>query len=151
MDWIDGKFTNYTQDESLNVALRSAVKAGKDTLNKYYELTDDSEVYRIAMSEPHSSYQRLNQLYFFSVLHPRNKLHYFKKAKWPKYWIRTAEELVRDRLEDGYEEFGPHPSALAEEGARRENTPSVEVSNLNSIFHGSLLYFSGVTTATKFP
>ncbi|KAH7903748.1 hypothetical protein BJ138DRAFT_977553, partial [Hygrophoropsis aurantiaca] len=57
----------------------------KKTLNRYYQLTDASEVYRIAM-----------------VLHPRHKLTYFKNAKWESSWIDTAEALVRNEFEQSY-------------------------------------------------
>ncbi|KAF9561572.1 hypothetical protein CPC08DRAFT_600203, partial [Agrocybe pediades] len=55
------------------------------TLNKYYNATDHSEVYRIAM-----------------VLHPRHKLSYFKKAGWKDSWIQTAEDIVRAEYERTY-------------------------------------------------
>ncbi|KAF8805310.1 hypothetical protein BYT27DRAFT_7105472 [Phlegmacium glaucopus] len=45
----------------------------KQTLNHYYNKTDHSEVYRIAM-----------------VLHPQHKLHYFEKARWEEMWIETV-------------------------------------------------------------
>ncbi|KAG2739686.1 hypothetical protein P692DRAFT_201669890, partial [Suillus brevipes Sb2] len=54
----------------------------KKTLDRYYQLTDKSEVYRIAM-----------------VLHPRHKLSYFKSAGWEDAWIKTMEDLVRDEFE----------------------------------------------------
>ncbi|KAG2041385.1 hypothetical protein BDR03DRAFT_805869, partial [Suillus americanus] len=57
----------------------------KKTLDQYYELTDTSEVYRIAM-----------------ILHPRHKLTYFKSAGWEQDWIRTAETLVCDEFERSY-------------------------------------------------
>ncbi|KAF9226090.1 hypothetical protein BS17DRAFT_655664, partial [Gyrodon lividus] len=42
-----------------------AIAIVKKTLNRYYELTDSSDVYHIAM-----------------VLHPRHKLQYFQQANW---------------------------------------------------------------------
>ncbi|KAH9976029.1 hypothetical protein BGW80DRAFT_1142870, partial [Lactifluus volemus] len=73
MDKIDEYFTTRLKDESLNVAIRAAIISAKSTLNKYYALTDDTEVYRIAM-----------------VLDPRYKLRYFKKAGWDDEWIQTS-------------------------------------------------------------
>ncbi|KIK74065.1 hypothetical protein PAXRUDRAFT_81757, partial [Paxillus rubicundulus Ve08.2h10] len=49
------------------------------TLNKYYQLTDSSEVYRIAM-----------------VLHLQHKLSYFKNTNWEESWIDATRDLVRD-------------------------------------------------------
>ena len=37
-----------------------------------------------------------------SVLHPRYKLEYFKKAGWEPDWINTAEELVRTSFNKFY-------------------------------------------------
>jgi hypothetical protein len=36
------------------------------------------------------------------VLHPRYKSTYFHKAKWPREWITTAEELFREQWETYY-------------------------------------------------
>ncbi|KAG1898335.1 uncharacterized protein F5891DRAFT_955709 [Suillus fuscotomentosus] len=63
MDLIDDKLTSYSQDHKYLPAICAAVCLAKKTLNRYYELTDTSEVYRIAM-----------------VLHPHHKLSYFKNA-----------------------------------------------------------------------
>ncbi|KAI9449208.1 hypothetical protein BJY52DRAFT_1206411 [Lactarius psammicola] len=51
-------------------SIRAALTIGKNAMNRYYNKTDHSEVYRIAM-----------------VLHPRHKLEYFKKHKWEDAWI----------------------------------------------------------------
>ncbi|KAG1904131.1 uncharacterized protein F5891DRAFT_977614 [Suillus fuscotomentosus] len=63
-------------------SIHVAAGLAKKTLNRYYELTDSSEVYRIAM-----------------ILHPRHKLAYFKRANWEQQWIDTAETLVRNAYE----------------------------------------------------
>ncbi|KAJ8584174.1 hypothetical protein M405DRAFT_684601, partial [Rhizopogon salebrosus TDB-379] len=74
MDHIDTTFTSgMIQKELLHPAIRVALSLVKKTLNRYYSLTDSSEVYRIAM-----------------VLHPRHKLEYFKHAGWKPEWIETA-------------------------------------------------------------
>ncbi|KAF8219411.1 hypothetical protein L208DRAFT_1076893, partial [Tricholoma matsutake] len=50
MDHIDMAFTNVTLPSSKNhPAVRAAIKIAKWTLNKYYSLTDTSEVYQISM------------------------------------------------------------------------------------------------------
>ena len=51
MDHIDETLTNQSQDMSLEPSIRGALSLAKKTLNKYYNKTDDSEVYRIAMSK----------------------------------------------------------------------------------------------------
>jgi hypothetical protein len=49
MDLIDEKLTLYSRNKKYSPAIRAAVRLAKETLNRYYELTDCSEVYRIAM------------------------------------------------------------------------------------------------------
>ncbi|KAF9221347.1 hypothetical protein BS17DRAFT_655248, partial [Gyrodon lividus] len=73
MDLINEKLTTYSLNPKYSPAIHAAVGLAKQTLNRYYQLTDSTEVYRIAM-----------------VLHPRHKLTYFKKANWEEGWIDTA-------------------------------------------------------------
>ncbi|KIM59460.1 hypothetical protein SCLCIDRAFT_126126, partial [Scleroderma citrinum Foug A] len=56
----------------------SVVRLAKNTLNKYYSLTDSSKVYYCIVM----------------VLHPHYKLDYFKQAKWQAEWINTTHKLV---------------------------------------------------------
>lgn len=52
MDLIDQRLTTqHKQTAKYDFAIRTAMGLAKRTLNKYYELTDSSEAYRIAMSE----------------------------------------------------------------------------------------------------
>lgn len=52
MDLIDQHLaTKHQQTAKYNYAIRTAMGLAECTLNKYYELTDMSEAYRIAMSE----------------------------------------------------------------------------------------------------
>lgn len=51
MDHIDEKLATDSLDESLSPAIRAAALLAKRTLNRYYNMTDHSEVYRIAMGE----------------------------------------------------------------------------------------------------
>jgi hypothetical protein len=75
------------------LVIRTAALRGLTMMKKYYSLTDESVVFRIAMS--------MNYFYSLScahdglVLHPKHKTSYFVKAKWPREWIQTAENLVR--------------------------------------------------------
>lgn len=36
------------------------------------------------------------------VLHPRHKLHYFKKAGWEETWIEAAHDIVRTEFDETY-------------------------------------------------
>lgn len=50
MDHIDTYLTNAASNDNLSPAIRAALLLGKKTMNKYYDKTDHSELYRIAMS-----------------------------------------------------------------------------------------------------
>ncbi|KAG2109988.1 uncharacterized protein F5147DRAFT_772829 [Suillus discolor] len=78
MDLIHNELTSYSCHPKYLPAIQAAVHLAKKTLNRYYELTDTSEVYRIAM-----------------VLHPHHKLLYFKNAGWEDNWVNTAETLSK--------------------------------------------------------
>lgn len=50
MDFIDTSFTNsILEKDSVDAAIRAAIRLAKKTLNRYYSLTDASNLYRIAM------------------------------------------------------------------------------------------------------
>lgn len=51
MDHIDECLTTISQDLKYSKAIRAALALGKQTLNRYYDKTDHSEVYRIAMGK----------------------------------------------------------------------------------------------------
>jgi hypothetical protein len=100
MDHIDAHLATATRTTGYSASIRAALAIGKKTLNRYYNKTDYSEVYRIAMGGFH-----LDISYFidsFSVLHPRHKLQYFKNAGWEDSWIETARVIVRDEFDQTY-------------------------------------------------
>jgi len=80
MDRIDQVLEKDTDLQKFSPTLRAALDIGRQTLNRYYSKTDDSEVYRIAM-----------------ILHPRNKTRYFKKSGWEAEWIELAVIILRKR------------------------------------------------------
>ena len=52
VDYVDEVFTTGMLDHNhFDPAIHTAVGLAKNTLNKYYSLTDSSKVYRIAMSK----------------------------------------------------------------------------------------------------
>ncbi|KAJ3816306.1 hypothetical protein F5880DRAFT_1455434, partial [Lentinula raphanica] len=74
MDAIDQSFASgIVETHRVAAPVRHALSIGKRTLNKYYALTDDSYIYRMAI-----------------VLHPSLKLDHFAKVKWPQPWIDAA-------------------------------------------------------------
>ena len=51
MDWMHNDLISACNNEDYSTAIHDALKIGKNLLNKYYSITDNSEVYRIAMSK----------------------------------------------------------------------------------------------------
>jgi len=104
MDHIDKMLA--TSSDSLykfSVAIRAALAIGKSAMNRYYNKTDQSEVYHIAMGlvfyYSNISYVLIS---IYLVLHPRHKLEYFKKHNWEELWIQTAHEIVREEFDQSY-------------------------------------------------
>lgn len=62
MDHIDEKLTSYSRNKKYSLSIRTAVQLAKKTLNRYYELTDSSEVYRITMGMYYIFFQSIFQL-----------------------------------------------------------------------------------------
>ncbi|KAI1788193.1 hypothetical protein LXA43DRAFT_895012 [Ganoderma leucocontextum] len=85
MDHVEETLTDASQGDDYDNAIRVACNLAKKTLDKYYSLTDESATYQIAM-----------------ILHPRHKLDYFKKLKWPQVWQRTARKLVETEYANRY-------------------------------------------------
>jgi len=102
MDHID-KFLATASERQYSPVIRAALAIGKRTINKYYNMTDHSEVYRIAMGMSFTPiYILLPSKSKFSVLHPHHKLEYFKKHGWDATWIKTARQIVRDEFDRSY-------------------------------------------------
>ncbi|KAF6746980.1 hypothetical protein DFP72DRAFT_766809, partial [Ephemerocybe angulata] len=86
MDKIDEILTTNSLDEkTLQPCIRAACSLAKKTLNRYYDKTDHSENYRIAM-----------------VLHPRFKLDYFRSADWDSDWVQTARGITEEVFNKSY-------------------------------------------------
>ncbi|KAF7776844.1 hypothetical protein Agabi119p4_5237 [Agaricus bisporus var. burnettii] len=97
MDHFDEKLATIIVSPHYSPSIRSAIRFGKKTLNKYYSKTDHSNIYRVAM-----------------VLDPRYKLSYFKKLDWEPEWIAEAEEMVK-KVFDGYESPSSTTTTATEE------------------------------------
>ncbi|KAI0744391.1 hypothetical protein BC629DRAFT_1299019 [Irpex lacteus] len=92
MDRIDEYLATASVDKTYLPSIRAAASLGKKTINRYYDLSDRSESYRIAMA-----------------LNPRYKLNYFKQAKWPSDWVDLAKEITPEEFNRNYahRKFGP--------------------------------------------
>lgn len=79
IDKLTNALSAARDDESIHPAVRVGAWLGIRHLNKYYALSDDSIVYRLAM-----------------VLHPSFKLKYFREHKWQASWITQVQELLNE-------------------------------------------------------
>ncbi|KAJ3748266.1 hypothetical protein EV360DRAFT_89761 [Lentinula raphanica] len=86
---------------------------GKKTLNKYYELTDDSHLYCIAI-----------------VLHPSLKLDYCCIAGWPETWINRAVAITRERWEGSFKPS--HPAGSTAPSTPDDQAPQLLMTAMNS-------------------
>jgi len=93
MDHIDEHLATVAIDNEYPLAIKAALAIGKKTLNRYYDKTDHSEVFRIAMGMHFLTFPPFFP-YLLLVLHPHHKLQYFKNAGWQDEWIERAEEIV---------------------------------------------------------
>ena len=101
MDHIDEHLATAATNRAYHLAIKAALAIGKKTLNRYYNKTDHSEVYRIAMGTCFY-YSIIKFSYMLLVLHPRHKLTYFENAGWEDEWVDRAKEIVRDEFDKSY-------------------------------------------------
>ena len=103
-DGITRALDDYAGNVDYAPAVRMAAVRGRTMLNKYYGLTDDSVVYRIAMCMSHITISHfiICLLVDYLVLHPRYKSTYFQKAGWPHEWIQTVEDILQKEWETNY-------------------------------------------------
>jgi hypothetical protein len=97
---IDENMANLT----LPPAVCVAATRGRKMLDKYYGLTDNTIVYRIAMCTSLSLVCKHIQLMYshYAVLHPRYNALYFSKAGWPRDWILVAEKILQNEWNSNY-------------------------------------------------
>lgn len=65
MDLIDKKFATWLLESTFSAPVLAAITIAKKTLNRYYSLTDDADVYRLAMSMSHFFCLISRYSYFF--------------------------------------------------------------------------------------
>ncbi|OJT02096.1 hypothetical protein TRAPUB_7442 [Trametes pubescens] len=85
IDILTEHLDDYTADLELAPSVRAAAQRGRAVLNKYYERTDESIIYRIAM-----------------ILHPAYKTQYFRDHRWEEEWIEEAKTIIREEWEANY-------------------------------------------------
>lgn len=98
MDHLNLELATKSQDIKLHSTVCVALTFSRRILNKYYSLTDASEVYHIAMGASFlnllSSLSHSEMCEPSTVLHLSYKLQYFKLWDWEKLAIDIAWELV---------------------------------------------------------
>jgi hypothetical protein len=87
MDKMHKELTAAAENVEYSPALQATLTLGKNLLNKYYSLSDDSEIYRIA------THCYSNHIYL--VLHPKHKLKYFEKQNWEEDWVNLGQNSGR--------------------------------------------------------
>ena len=76
---------DFKDDTAKHPAVRSAAIRGLTILNKYYQKSDESFIYRASMA-----------------LDPRFKLQYFIDQDWPMAWVNTVKDITRRIYRDDY-------------------------------------------------
>ncbi|KAK6992134.1 ribonuclease H-like domain-containing protein, partial [Favolaschia claudopus] len=83
---LEAQLTNISQDASLHTVTRIAALAALEIVGKYYALTDDCEVYRIAI-----------------VMCPDKKMEWFNRNDgWVEADRKEADRIVRLRWSESY-------------------------------------------------
>ncbi len=77
MDYTDQQLTNSALDPKYSKSIKTAITLGKRTLNRYYDLTDHSEIYRIAMGKAYF----VNSLFYVSHYDPSTSLTPLPQAR----------------------------------------------------------------------
>jgi hypothetical protein len=103
IDIITSALDEFIDNTSLYPVVRHAALRGLLMVNKYYGRTDESILYRIAMSIFINCLLLIYCSQFYLVLHPRYKSSYFLKAGWPRDWIDEAEKITREEWKANYQ------------------------------------------------
>ena len=95
---------NYKSGKAYHASLAAAMKLVRTKMNRYYSLTNSSNVYHIAM-----------------VLHPGMKLECFRNQKWEEEWVEEAENLVREEYISSHEKAPDERNATPTENSDVDN------------------------------
>lgn len=85
MDDLVRVIDDFKDNTTKHPTVRSAAVRGLTILNKYYQRSDESFMYRIAMA-----------------LDPRFKLQYFIDQEWPKDWIKIVKAIAHRIYKEDY-------------------------------------------------
>ncbi len=96
MDMINCALTMASLDsEDFCLPIKLGLKLRKHIINKYYNLTDESEIYCVSIGIflCFQCFSIVTNI-FNIVLHPSLKARYFKANKWPWEWQDEAIEIT---------------------------------------------------------
>ena len=147
IDRLNDALDDFASDVSLPPTLRVAAARGSMVLNKYYSKTDDSVVFRIAMSKCFFNLKILNLICTrIVVLHPSYKLEYFRTQRWEPEWISMAERIIREEWNEGYKPKEVEGSGIASEPTVSHSFTLIFITELLRL-QGSMCdkYFSSIT------
>ena len=107
MDTIDQAFTTASiDDEDFCLPIKVALELGKWLMNKYYNLTDESEIYRTSICMLSLLIVCYCLLTYFIVLHLGLKTQYFKDNKWQQDWQDKAITITQRIFDKEYQDSG---------------------------------------------
>jgi hypothetical protein len=110
--------TRHLEDTSSNSKYLPTICAGAAkglvVLNKYYSKTNESIMYRCAMSIFCYCFRFcMSSNLNFIVLHPMYKLTYLRSKKWPEKWVDAARLVLQEQWTTYYK-----PSNSEEPGSQ---------------------------------
>lgn len=111
-DLIERQLINIINDLEQPTIIRTSAAKARAVMNKYYNKSDDSRMYRLCMSKLHFIFD-INHTKFLAVLHLKYKMMYFHKEQWESAWIDVARDMLRYEWETFYKPL-IHPSFLEE-------------------------------------
>ncbi|KIL54666.1 hypothetical protein M378DRAFT_18675 [Amanita muscaria Koide BX008] len=121
---IDEVLATNATDSTYLPAIQAALAVGAKLLNRYYELTDMSDVYRIA-----------------TILHPSYKIEYLQKAGWQREWIDKAVQIIKEEFLRTYSEMETQETGSA-------STSTVRASGSVNVFEDLSDFGNSTPTAS---
>ena len=80
MDIIDAHLATAALDDCYSPSIQAALAVGKNLLNKYYNMTDHSELFRIAMGTLLHTLLSFKSVNFYSSSSPKSQARLFQEC-----------------------------------------------------------------------
>ncbi|CUA75839.1 DNA polymerase [Rhizoctonia solani] len=103
-DSLNHEYCQMATDKNLPLWAQQAANRARIKLDKYYQITDSSHLYRLAI-----------------LLHPSDRVAYLKKVDWKPEWIDSASDLAvniwtKHYKPEGYDDGGDDVSSQSQFG-----------------------------------